>query len=217
MATLELRGAQSYLESMRFHPLSAVTAALLVVAGVSAATTAHAQRLLPSTTGFSVAVSGSLARTSAESQGITSTAQRFAPRVDLSYGVTPRVSLVGALSNRGALIEGEDYTVRSVDLGARYLGFVGRELRPFLEGGLAVRTFSIAAPVGMVTATDVGPWAAAGYLWFPAGRLALEAAGTYGRVSFNNWRAAGNGLTLAPVGHKEIGVRAGVRWFFRPR
>ena len=197
---------------MRYSSISAA-----LVACVCTTTTAHGQRLLPSTTGFSVAASASVARTSAESEGIITTARRGALRGELSYGVTPRVSLVGALSARGALIEGEEYTVRSVDLGARYLGFAGRALRPLLEGGLAVRTFSIDSPVGEVTATNVGPWAAAGYLWFPAGAFALEAAGTYGRVTFNNWRAAGTGLALVPVVHQEIGVRAGARWFFRAR
>jgi hypothetical protein len=181
------------------------------------ASAAHAQRLLPSTTGFSVAATGTYANASAKSQDITTTAGRFAPRGELAYGVSPRVSLVGAVVSRGALIEGQDYDVRSVDLGGRYLGFVGRGVRPFVEGGLAVRTFTLASPVGDASSTNVGPWGAAGYMWFAGGGLALEAAATYGRVTFNNWRVADNPAALAPVEHRELGVRAGARWFFRPR
>lgn len=177
----------------------------------------QAQRLLPSTTGFSVAATGTYAKASAKSQDVTSTAGRFAPRAELSYGVSPRVSLVGALVTRGAVIEGQDYDVRSVDLGGRYLGFVGRPMRPFVEGGLAVRTFTLESSVGDVTSTNVGPWAAAGYMWFPGGGLALEAAGTYGRVTFNNWRVGGNPAAVGDVEHRELGVRAGARWFFRAR
>ncbi len=194
--------------------LSLLSGALLLAI---AAGTAHAQRLLPSTTGFSVAASGTYANTSAKSQDITSTASRFSPRAELSYGVTPRLSLVGALVRRGAVIEGQDYDVRSVDLGFRYLGFAGRVIRPFAEGGLAVRTFILESPVGDASSTNVGPWGAAGYMWFAGGGLAVEAAATYGRVTFNNWRVAGNPASLAPVEHRELGVRAGARWFFRSR
>lgn len=179
--------------------------------------TAHAQRLLPSTTGFSVAANGTYANASAKSQDITSTARRFAPRGELSYGVTPRLSLVSAVVQRGAVIEAQHYDVRSIDLGVRYLGFAGRVVRPFAEGGLAVRTFNLASPVGDVSSTNVGPWGAAGYMWFAGGGLALEVAATYGRVTFNNWRVAEIPAALAPVEHRELGVRAGARWFFRSR
>lgn len=194
--------------------LTLLSGAVLLAMSVN---TAHAQRLLPSTTGFSVAASGTYANTSAKSQDITSTTGRFAPRAELSYGVTPRLSLVGAIVNRGAVIEGQDYAVRSVDLGLRYLGFAGRVLRPFAEGGLAVRTFNLESPVGDVSSTNVGPWGAAGYMWFAGGGLAVEAAATYGRVTFNNWRVAESPAALAPVEHRELGVRAGARWFFRSR
>ncbi|WP_396206295.1 hypothetical protein [Gemmatimonas sp.] len=181
------------------------------------ASAAHAQRLLPSTTGFSVAAAGTYGNASAKSQDITSTAGRFAPRAELAYGVSPRLSLLGAIVSRGGLIEGQDYDVRSVDLGGRYLGFAGRVTRPFVEGGLSIRTFILDSPVGDVSSTNVGPWGAAGYMWFPGGGLALEAAATYGRVTFNNWRVGGNPAAAGAVEHRELGVRAGARWFFRPR
>lgn len=194
--------------------LSLLSGAVLLA--VSAGT-ADAQRLLPSTTGFSVAASGTYANASAKSEDITSTMGRFAPRAELSYGVTPRLSLVGGIVQRGAMIEGQDYEVRSIDLGLRYLGFAGRVVRPFVEGGLAVRTFNLASQVGNVSSTNVGPWGAAGYMWFAGGGLAVEAAATYGRVTFNNWRVAETPAALAPVEHRELGVRAGARWFFRSR
>jgi hypothetical protein len=187
-----------------------------VVTAMSASA-AHAQRLLPSTTGFSVAATGTYANASAKSQDITSTAGGFAPRAELAYGVSPRLSLLGAIVSRGGLIEGQDYDVRHVDLGARYLGFAGRVIRPFAEGGLSVRKFNLESRVGDANSTNVGPWGAAGYMWFPGGGLALEAAATYGRVTFNNWRVAGNPAALAPVEHRELGVRAGARWYLRAR
>ncbi len=194
--------------------LSLLSGAVLLALSAGSA---HAQRLLPSTTGFSVAASGTYANTSAKSQDITSTTGRFAPRAELSYGVTPRLSLVGAYVTRGATIEGQNFDVRSVDVGLRYLGFAGRVMRPFVEGGLAVRGFNLESPVGNVSSTKVGPWGAAGYMWFAGGGFAVEAAGTYGRVTFNNWRVADTPAALAPVEHRELGVRAGARWFFRSR
>ena len=187
------------------------------VALMTIAPTAAAQRLMPSTTGLSVAATASVARPSAESQGVTTSVVRFAPRAELSYGATARVSLVGAVARRGGVLEGQDYNVRSVDMGLRYLGYVGRAMRPFAEGGLAVRKFSLDAQAGEINATNVGPWAALGYMWFPGGSFALEAAGTFGRVTFQNWRVAGNAAELAPLVHQEYGVRAGARWFFRAR
>lgn len=188
--------------------------ATLALAG---ARVGQAQRLLPSTTGISLAGSVGVVRSSAESQGITTSSQRTARRGELAYGVSPRVSIVAALGTRTAQIEEQDFDVRSVDMGVRYLGFAGRAMRPFAEGGLSVRTFSLEATVGEVRATNVGPWAAAGYMFFPGGGFALEVAATYGRVTFENWRAGGNAVALAPVGYRELGVRAGARWFVRGR
>lgn len=187
------------------------------VALFAIAPSAAAQRLMPSTTGLSVAATASVARPSAESQGVTSSAVRFAPRAELSYGATARVSLVGAVASRGGVLEGQEFQVRSVDMGLRYLGYVGRPLRPFAEGGLAVRQFSLDGQPGEITSTNVGPWAALGYMWFPGGAFAIEAAGTFGRVTFESWRVAGTGTQLAPLVHQEFGVRAGARWFFRAR
>jgi hypothetical protein len=177
----------------------------------------QAQRLLPSGSGLSVAVAASIDRSSATSLGITTSSVQVAPRAELSYGVSPRVSLVGAIVSKPARIEGQEYHVRSAEMGLRYVGFAGRILRPFAEGGLAVRKFTIDSPTGDVSATNVGPWVAAGYQWFPGGPFAIEGAATYGRVTFESWRLGGTALALAPVQHQEIGVRVGARWFMRAR
>lgn len=204
--------SRSNFRSMRTPPLPAAALAWLI-----AATTAHAQKLVPSTTGMNVAATATLARTSAESQGASSSAMRFAPRVDVSYGVSPRVSLLGALAARGGAFTGNDYRVRSVDMGLRYLGYAGRTLRPFAEGGLSVRKFTIDVAAGTLDATDVGPWAAAGYMWFPGGPLAIEAAAQYGRVNFSSWRSAGTAIQAQPVVNQDVGARVGARWYFRAR
>lgn len=176
-----------------------------------------AQQLRPSGTGLSVAVTASAVRATAESRGISTASTGMAPRFEVSYGATPRLSLTGAFVTRGARIEDADYDVRSVDLGLRYLGHAGSRWRPFGEAGFGVRRFSLDGANGTITATNVGPFAAAGYVWFPGGAFALEAAATFGRVSFDSWRVDGAPTALASVSHQELGIRAGARWFLRAR
>ncbi|MFN5582947.1 MAG: hypothetical protein ACK5BA_10610 [Gemmatimonas sp.] len=176
-----------------------------------------AQGLRPSTTGLSVAASAGLARATSETDGTSGTVTEIVPRIEVAYGVTPRFSMLIALSRSTPRVDDADYSVRNVDMGVRYLGYAGRPLRPFVEGGLSIRKFSLTDNGPALTSQDVGAWGAAGGMWFPGARIALEAAATYGRVQFESWRADGLAPTIRPVTLTEIGVRAGVRLFARPR
>ncbi len=194
-----------------------VTLAWLLAATAAVSLPAQAQVLRPSTTGLSVAAGAGMARATSETDGISETVNRIIPRVEVAYGVTPRFSMLIALSRSTPRVDDADYSVRNVDMGVRYLGYVGRPLRPFVEGGLSIRKFSLTDNGPELTSQDVGAWGAAGGMWFPGSRVALEAAATYGRVQFESWRSAGTAPTIRPVTLTEFGVRAGIRIFARAR
>lgn len=199
---------------MRLRVASSIFA-LTCAAGVPVV--AGAQALRPSTTGLSIAASAGAVRATSETDGDESVRNGVIPRLEVSYGATPRFSLVAAVGRSQPTLDGADYSVRNVDLGLRYLGFVGRTLRPFVEGGLSVRKFSIDNTVGEITSQDVGPWAAAGGMWFPGSRVAFEGALTFGSVQFESWRVPAGSPNLLPVTLREVGVRAGLRLFQRAR
>ena len=199
---------------MRFSVSSSLVAASLAI-GISSV--AQAQTLRPSTTGLSVAVTATSARATSETDGDESTSNGFIPRLDSSYGATPRFSLVASIGRSAPVLDGTDYSVRNVDLGMRYLGYAGRAVRPFVEGGLSVRKFSLDNSFGDITSQDVGPWVAAGGMWFPGSRVALEGALTYSSVQFESWRVPVGSPNLLPVTLREVGVRAGLRLFQRAR
>jgi hypothetical protein len=177
----------------------------------------QAQALRPSTTGFSIAASAAAVRATSETDGDESATTGTLPRLEVSYGATPRFSLVAALGRSTPSLDGADYSVRNVDLGMRYLGYAGRAIRPFVEGGLAIRKFTIDNVVGDITSQDVGPWVAAGGMWFPGSRIALEGALTYSSVQFESWRVPAGSPNLLPVTLREVGARIGLRVFQRAR
>jgi hypothetical protein len=189
--------------------------AMTLLGGIPAL--ARAQTLRPSTTGLSVAVSAAAVRATSETDGEQSVSNGVLPRLEVSYGATPRFSLVAAIGRSAPVLDGADYSVRNVDLGMRYLGYAGRVLRPFVEGGLSIRKFSIDNTGGEITSQDVGPWGAAGGMWFPGSRVAIEGALTYGSVQFESWRVPSGSPNLLPVTLREVGVRAGIRLFQRAR
>jgi hypothetical protein len=196
------------------RPFAAAIAAVLL----SLPTVLAAQSLRPSGTGFSASAGASLSRVTSDLSGRDESSARGAWRADVMYGATPRVALLGALGIREVDLTGGAFSVRTVDLGFRYLARAGAVVRPFAEGGFSVRHFSTSTSGGIeVTAQNTGPWVAAGALAFVQGHWAVEGAATYGQVTFENWRAAGTAPVLQPVAYQEVGVRLGARYFVRGR
>lgn len=181
---------------------------------------AGAQALLPSGRGFSAAGSVTVSRSSSEGSGLDGDAARVGGMVEVAYGATARLALLGALNWRTAEAEtvtgAKTYTVNGVDLGLRYLGHAGRRLRPFAEGGLAVRTLRYESRFEL-TSRNVGPWAGVGLMHLGARHWSGEAAVTWAQSTFDNWRADGEAAVAEAASWNAIGLRAGVRYWVRAR
>lgn len=201
----------------RLTPSKTWLAVTTVVLGMWWPSGLQAQTLRSSTTGLSVAASVGGARAASETDGVSESVLEPIPRLELAYGVTSRFSLLIAVGKSMPRVDDTDYSVRNVDIGVRYLGYVARPLRPFVEGGLSIRRFSMGDNAAKLTSQDVGAWGAAGGMWFPTSRFAFEAAATYGRVQFESWRSEGTVPNIRPLTLTEFGVRVGARIFARTR
>ena len=194
------------------RPLS--TTAWLVA--LLAPTVLHSQALVPSGTGFSVAGSVAVSRSTSSGSGLDGNATRPGALVEVAYGATPRLSLLGAYRLAAASAGTQDYTTHGVDFGLRYLGKAGMRLRPFAEGGLAIR--SLRYDAGEVyTSSNVGPWASAGVMRLGAQHWSMEAAVTWAQSRFDNWNRDGQAIVAEAVHWNAVGVRAGVRYWNRAR
>jgi hypothetical protein len=176
----------------------------------------QAKALVPSGTGFSIAGHLAFARVTSSGSGLDGSDARLGGLVDVAYGVSPRLSLVGAVHPLTASVSAQKYTANGIDLGLRYLTRAGRTLRPFAEGGFAVRTLSYTSGVAL-TSRNVGPWAGLGLMRLAASHWSGEAAVTWGNSTFDNWKADGTAAVAEPVTWNAVGVRAGLRYWVRAR
>jgi hypothetical protein len=208
---------------LRIHPslVRSAAGALALLAMAMAnpprlAAQSQGKALVPSGTGFSIAGDLTFARAASRGSGLDGSDARPGGRVELAYGVSPRLSLVGALHPLRATVRAQDYTANGVDLGLRYLAQAGRTLRPFAEGGFAVRTLTYKTGTEL-TSRNVGPWAGLGLMRLAASHWSGEAALTWGKSTFDNWKADGTAAVAEPVSWDAVGARVGVRYWVHAR
>jgi hypothetical protein len=200
-------------------PLSTTaTVGILVAALLSpAALVAQAKALLPSGTGFSVSASASMARTTSSGSGLDGNATKPGGQVEVAYGASPRLSLLAAFRPIVATAGTQNYSVNGLELGLRYLGKAGTTLRPFVEGGFGVRTLRYEISSDAFTSTNVGPWASVGVMRLAASHWSVEAAGTWTKSPFDNWKRNDQAVVAQAVQWSGVGARVGLRYWVRAR
>ena len=205
-------------------PLSLSRLALPAAAILMAASTLRAQSLSPSTLGISVqahGVGGSM-NTAIYPGASGSTAIGLGGEV--SYGASPRLSLVSRLariSSKSKIItESTDYAMLQGDLGLRWMSSPGARVRPFAEVALALRklAFTYAGRAGLMSdfsAFNGGATVSAGVMVFRSEKVSVEGAATYTSGNFSTWKVNGNPEPLALMTSEMLGVRIGVRYWFK--
>lgn len=176
----------------------------------------QAKALVPSGAGFSIAGGLSVARLSSSGSGLDGNTLRPGGRVEVAYGVSPRLALLGALHAASATASGQAYTANGLEMGFRYLAQAGRRVRPFAEGGLAVRTMSYEASATF-TSRNVGPWAGLGVMRLAASHWAGDAALTWGQSRFDSWKVDGTAAVIEAADWSSVGARVGVRYWVHAR
>lgn len=183
---------------------------------VPSTTRAQSAALSPSGIGVSLAVGGTLTAVTTDLSGSNRTGTSGAPRVEVSLAATPRLALLAAISSQAVRIDRTAFDLGAVDLGLRYTGRIGARGRPFAELGMARRTFRYGtAPT--IESTNLGPSAALGVSWRAAGHWAVEAAGTAGTSTFDQFTADGIGRQLQPVRVRLAGLRLTLRYWLASR
>ena len=198
------------MNSVRFHG----SWLLLACAGTSV--DLRAQALAPAGTGVSVAVAGLAGVMRTDITGTMASATSRAPRLEASFGATPRLGVVAAWSPQAVTIDQERFTLVNLELGLRYAGRVGRVWRPFADVGMARRGFRYDTPLA-IRATTLSPWVAAGLVRRGSGHLGVELAVTAAPSTFDQFTVDDVIQTLQPVRTRFIGARAGLRYWVRDR
>ncbi len=207
-----------------FSHAALLLATLPLVALFVAAPAVRAQSLSPSTLGISAQVHGAGGTMNTAIYAGASGSAAFGFGAEVSYGATPRMSLVGRLarlaSKSGIVTETTDYAIVQGDLGLRWMQSPGARVRPFAEAGLALRrlAFQYADTVGVMndfTAFNGGATVSVGVMMFRTDRMSVDAAGTYTSGNFSTWKVNGKPESLAPMSSEMLGVRVGVRYWFK--
>ncbi|WP_411279059.1 outer membrane protein [Gemmatimonas sp.] len=198
--------------------------ALPFVAVLLVAPLARAQSLSPSTLGISVQVHGLGGKMNTAIYSGASGSAAFGFGGELSYGATPRMSLVGRLARLASkseiITESTDYAMLQGDLGLRWMQSPGARVRPFAEAGLALRrlAFSYADSAGITSdfsAFNGGATVSVGVMVFQTETMSVEGAGTYTSGNFSTWKRNGRPEPLAQMTSDMLGVRIGVRYWFK--
>lgn len=198
--------------------------ALTFVALLAAAPVLGAQALSPSTLGISVQVHGVGATMNTAIYQGASGSPAFGFGGEIAYGASPRLSLVGRLariSSKSEIItESTDYAMLQGDLGLRWMSAPGARVRPFAEAGLALRrlAFEYADSAGVLSdfsAFNGGATASVGVMVFQTESMSVEGAGTYTSGNFSTWKVNGKAESLAQMTSEMLGVRIGVRYWFK--
>ncbi len=176
----------------------------------------RAQALAPAGTGVSVGMAGLAGVMRSDITGTMASAASRAPRLEASFGATPRLGVMAAWSTQAVTIDREQFTIASLELGLRYAGRVGRVWRPFADVGMARRGFRYDTPLA-IRATTLSPWAAAGLARRGSGHLGVELAVTAAPSTFDQFTVDDVIQTLQPVRTRFIGARAGLRYWVRDR
>jgi hypothetical protein len=204
----------------RFVRRASQTLAALVIA----APLLHAQSLSASTLGISAQVHGlgGAMNTAIYPGAGGSTALGFGG--EIAYGTSPRLSLVSRLaritSTSEITTESTDYMMLQGDLGLRWMSSPGARVRPFAEAGLALRrlAFAYADSAGAVSdfsAFNGGATVSVGVMVFQTETMSVEGAGTYTSGNFSTWKVNGDPEPLAQIASEMLGVRIGVRYWFK--
>jgi hypothetical protein len=205
-------------------PFSVRRAALPLIAFLIAAPVVRGQSLSPSTLGFSAQVHGvaGTMNTAIYPGAGGSTALGFGG--EIAYGTSPRLSLVGRLariaSTSEITTESTDYAMLQGDLGLRWMSSPGARVRPFAEAGLALRRLAfayadIAGAVSDFSAFNGGATVSVGVMVFQTETMSVEGAGTYTSGNFSTWKVNGDPEPLAQIASEMLGVRIGVRYWFK--
>ena len=176
----------------------------------------HAQALAPSGTGVSFAVAGLGGLMRTDITGAMASTTAHAPRLEASFGATPRLGVLAAWSPQAVTIDGERFTIANLELGLRYTGRVGRVWRPFADVGMARRGFRYDTPL-VIRATTLSPWAAAGLVRRGSGHLGVELALTAAPSTFDQFTVDDVIQTLQAVHTRFMGARAGLRYWVHHR
>ena len=184
----------------------------LLLASISLAAGLHAQALAPAGTGVSLAVAGIGGAMQSDLSGSMNASTSVAPRLEASFGATPRLGVLAAWSRQSVTIDEEAFDIASLDLGLRYTGFVGRVWRPFADVGMARRAFRYEAPQ-LIRATTLAPWGAVGFMRRSTGPLGVEVALTAASSTFDQFTVDDVVSTLQPVQTRFLGARVGVRYW----
>jgi hypothetical protein len=198
--------------------------AVSLAALLLAASTLRAQSLSPSTLGISAQVHGVGGTMNTAIYPGSSGSAGFGFGGEVSYGATPRLSLVGRLarlSSKAEIVtESTDYAMLQGDLGIRWMSMPGVRVRPFAEAGLALRrlAFEYADSAGVMSdfsAFNGGVTVSVGVMVFRTDNMSVEGAGTYTSGNFSTWKVNGKPEALAQMPSEMLGVRFGVRYWFR--
>ena len=205
-------------------PFSVRRVALPLAALLIAASTLHAQSLSPSTLGLSAQVHGVGGTMNTAIYPGASGSTAVGVGGEIAYGASPRLSLVSRLarlsSKSASLSESTDYAMVQGDLGLRWMSSPGARVRPFAEAGLALRrlAFEYADSAGVMSdfsAFNGGAMVSAGVMVFQTERMSVEGAATYTSGNFSTWKVNGAPEPLAQIPSELIGVRIGVRYWFK--
>lgn len=172
--------------------------------------------LVPSGTGFSIAGALSVHHSNATGSGLDGTSSKPSGEIEIAYGATPRIALLGAFRPVLAAAGTQNYTVNSAEFGLRYLGKAGMQLRPFAEGGLAIRSLRYEL-TETYTSSNVGPWASIGAMRLGSGHWSFEAAATWKQGRFDNWKRNSQAIIAEPTTWSAVGGRIGARYWVRAR
>ena len=143
---------------------------------------------------------------------------------EIAYGASPRLSLVSRLariaSKSEIITESTDYAMLQGDFGLRWMSSPGARVRPFAEAGLALRrlAFEYADSAGVMSdfsAFNGGATVAVGVMVFQTEKMSVEGAGTYTSGNFSTWKVNGKPEPLAQMTSEMLGVRIGVRYWFK--
>jgi hypothetical protein len=143
---------------------------------------------------------------------------------EIAYGASPRLSLVSRLAritSKSEIATGStDYVMLQGDLGLRWMSSPGARVRPFAEAGLALRRLAfayadIAGAVSDFSAFNGGAMVGVGVMVFQTETMSVEGAGTYTSGNFSTWKVNGDPEPLAQIASEMLGVRIGVRYWFK--
>ena len=178
---------------------------------------AQAKALVPSGTGFSIGGAVSFARMTSSSLALDGASTGTSGTIEVAYGASPRLSLLGVLRPMSGKANGVSYSVHGIELGIRYLGKAGQRTRPFIDGGMAIRTLGLDLAQGRKESRNVGPWASVGLIQMRNGHFSLEGALTWTKSTFDNWTENGQAAVTESVSWDAVGARVGLRYWVRAR